>query len=414
METSLGVDAVREGGGHSDDLRARLNSALRTSTELMRARDEQRWAATAGSLDRVVLFGCAQVGRDTLKGLRVMGVEPLAFADHNPAAQGTTVKGLPVLSAAEAVATYGTDATFIATLFNPVAVVAQLTELGCTHVAPYTTLYRAFPETFLPYLSFGTIEGTASSTDALRELFDHYGDETSRLTLVELVEWWASGDATANSQPPPLEEIYLAPDLFSLGTDETYVDCGAFDGDSIVAFLKNVDGRAREVIALEPDARNAAEIPGTIARGIRDLAGKPAVTVHTCAAGKTYGVLRFAATNTMASLLSDDGDVEVEVRRLDDLLADDRPTYLKADVEGGELDLLDGASETIARGETIWALTCYHAQEHIWEIPARFLAHADKYTFHFRRYREDCWETVFYAVPRSRSLTIPAQRESAA
>ena len=141
-------------------------------------------------------------------------------------------------------------------------------------------------------------------------------DEMS--TLVELVEWWASGDAAGNSEPPPVEEIYLAPDLFALGTDETFVDCGAFDGDSIVAFLRQVEGRAREVIALEPDARNAADIPGTVERGVRDLAGRASVTVHTCAAGRTNGVLRFAATNTMASLLSDEGEVEVDVRRLDD------------------------------------------------------------------------------------------------
>lgn len=41
--------------------------------------------------------------------------------------------------------------------------------------------------------------------------------------------------------------------------------------------------------------------------------------------------------------------VSVEVRRLDDALPGARPAYIKIDVEGGDLLVLRGASETIAR-----------------------------------------------------------------
>lgn len=397
-------------------LQSRLDRALARSAADVHEYDAQQFAAVAGSLAQVVLVGCGQVGRSALQGLQAiqdlqtLDVESVVFADNNRAVQGSVVDGVPVLSPADAVAQYGTDAVYIATLFNPRPVLRQLEELGCTRVLPYTALFRAFPETYLPYYAFGLPEGAAEAADAIRDLFGRLADETSKQTLVELVEWWIDGDSNALSDPKPRAETYLAPDLFALTGSETYVDCGAFNGDSIVAFLENVGGRCREIIAVEPDPKNAAAIPASIARDLPEIA-TPKVTIHPVAAGSASSTLRFDARNTAGSVLTDSGNMDVTVRPLDQLLADARPTYLKADVEGSELELLDGAAGLVARGTTIWALTCYHVQNHIWEIPARFLAYADRYTFHLRRYADDCWETVFYAVPRERAL-VPTQREA--
>jgi FkbM family methyltransferase len=397
-----------------DTLQSRLDRALARSAAAVHEHDAQSFAAVAGSLAQVVLVGCGQVGRSALKGLRAMqdlqtlDVESVAFADNNPAVQGSEIDGVPVLTPAGAVAQFGVDAVYVATLFNPRPVLRQLEELGCTRVLPYTALFRAFPETYLPYYAFGLPEGAIGSAAEIRNVLGLLTDETSKQTLVELVEWWIDGDSAALSDPKPRGETYLAPDLFALTDSETYVDCGAFDGDSIVAFLDKVAGKCHEVIAVEPDPKNAAAIPASIAR---DLPGidAPTVRIHPVAAGSTSSTLRFDARNTAGSVVTDSGNMDVPVRPLDQLLADARPTYLKADVEGHELELLDGAEGLIARGETIWALTCYHVQDHAWTIPARFLPYTDRYTFHLRRYADDCWETVFYAVPRGRAL-VPAQR----
>lgn len=41
-----------------------------------------------------------------------------------------------------------------------------------------------------------------------------------------------------------------------LSTDEVFVDCGAFTGDSISSFIDAVKGKYKSVLAFEPDTKN--------------------------------------------------------------------------------------------------------------------------------------------------------------
>jgi hypothetical protein len=97
----------------------------------------------------------------------------------------------------------------------------------------------------------------------------------------------------------------------------------------------------------------------------------------------------------------------VESRRIDSLglIA---PTVIKMDVEGMELDALRGASDTIARAQPVLAIAAYHYCEHLWQIPILVKSIAPDYDILLRRYAEECWETVFYAVPRNRRADLTA------
>ena len=66
----------------------------------------------------LVLFGAGGIGRKTLAGLRALGIEPLAFADNNPALWGKRVNGLQVLSPQEASARYRKTAVFVVTIWS--------------------------------------------------------------------------------------------------------------------------------------------------------------------------------------------------------------------------------------------------------------------------------------------------------
>jgi hypothetical protein len=98
---------------------------------------------------------------------------------------------------------------------------------------------------------------------------------------------------------------------------------------------------------------------------------------------------------------------------LDELLADEAPSLIKMDIEGFELEALAGAQQVIHRCRPIMAITVYHLSDHLWKVPLSIATAADPqidtsavedYSFFLRSYQTEFWETVCYAVPRSRRI----------
>lgn len=125
-------------------------------------------------------------------------------------------------------------------------------------------------------------------------------------------------------------------------------DIGAHLGffSLLAARLVGADGL---VVALEPDARNAAEVRSHVARNT--IAN---VELVESAAWSDEGELAFEADRDHETLsygrVSTTGTERVPGTTLDRLAASRRPpTVVKIDVEGGELDVLAGASDVLAQ-----------------------------------------------------------------
>jgi FkbM family methyltransferase len=195
--------------------------------------------------------------------------------------------------------------------------------------------------------------------------------------------------------------MYFPHNLVRLRGDEVLMDCGAFDGDSIRLFLERTGQRYRRIVALEPDPHNREALTRfSCESSIHDLAILPfAVSDHS-------GTVSFDANGSVrSSLSSDHGGISIECRRIDDLTDVEAPTFIKMDIEGAELAALDGARQTIREARPILAVCAYHKCEHMWEIPLLMHDILPEYQINLRRYAEECWETVYYAIPPERALT---------
>jgi hypothetical protein len=94
--------------------------------------------------------------------------------------------------------------------------------------------------------------------------------------------------------------------------------------------------------------------------------------------------------------------ISVECRRLDDISWPLTPTYVKMDIEGAEPQALVGATGLLRRHHPILAVCTYHRSEHLWQIPNLIRSIAPEYNLFLRRYAEECWEGVCYAIPNHR------------
>jgi hypothetical protein len=72
------------------------------------------------------------------------------------------------------------------------------------------------------------------------------------------------------------------------------------------------------------------------------------------------------------------------------------------DIEGAELDAIPGAARIAAECRPIMAVCAYHHCSDLWTLPGLLKAANPTYHVFLRRYAEECWETVYYAIPPER------------
>jgi FkbM family methyltransferase len=235
--------------------------------------------------------------------------------------------------------------------------------------------------------------------DDIRKTFNLLADEESRITYLTQLKWRiiANFDGLSGRSMQPQ---YFPEDIFSLSSDEVFIDCGAFDGDTVKKFRQHSNDFFKQIIAFEPDPLNFQTLSTYVQNLSVDI--KEKVTLYQNAIGKEENKLKFAGTGTASSLLSEKGDIEVDSVYLDKVLCNFTPTYIKMDVEGAEFDALSGARKIIERTSPILGICVYHRQDDIWRIPLLIQSFSKNYKLFFRSYDEEGWELVCYAVPEER------------
>jgi FkbM family methyltransferase len=352
----------------------------------------------------VVILGCGHLGSFTLEGATRAGLKVLAFADNNEKNWGRRIAGIEVMSPQEAVNRYNDEAFFVVAVYNGRAPRKQLAELHCKRIVPYPLFFWRYSQ-HMPFedrleLAHRVVE----DPNAIRAGYALLSDARSKLEFAAQIRWRCSLDFDCLPESDAPDQMYYADDLISLSDEEVLVDCGAFDGDSIRMFLDRTQNRFRHIYAIEPDEKNRAALTTYLNLLPRDVAQR--ISVLPFGLSDCDEVVSFDASGTVGSrVVSGGGSERIECRRLDNILDGPQPTLIKMDIEGAEPRAIPGAGKTIRASRPVLALCAYHKCEHLWTLPVLIKNALPGYEIFLRRYAEDCWETVYYAIPPERSLS---------
>jgi FkbM family methyltransferase len=374
--------------------------------------DAERRASNRLSLsegDALVLYGAGNLGRHVLARLRTLNIEPVAFADDTPSKQGSIIDGLRVLTPREVIERFGARSLFAVTILNPAASFLKvkrgleiLTEdlsksLTRVRVVSFLELAWKYPESFLPHYQFELPRDVLTNVNEIRRAFRLFADEESRRQFVAHLRFRLRLDFDA--LPRANFGDYFPEDVVpELSDKATFIDCGAFDGDTVRRFVERQRGRFREIHAFEPDAENFRRLHEYAA----GLDAHERVHLYRAAVGARRGRARFDSSGDMASTLSDAGVEEVDVLPVQEVVSfndDGGPLFLKFDVEGAEADALEGAARLIERARAFVAVCVYHRPDDLWELPLKLAALAPAHRLFLRTQGEDGMDVVCYAVP---------------
>ena len=155
-------------------------------------------------------------------------------------------------------------------------------------------------------------------------------------------------------------------------SDETFVDIGAYDGDTVERFLDLTDNRYREIVAFEPDTRS-------FRKAEKRLEGKERVKLINTLLSDRVESVTFTSGEGRGNSRSQEGK-ERTTTTLDIALEGKRPTVLKFDAEGDEEKILEGGRRVIGEYRPKLILSIYHRIDDFWRLSQKVLALNSGYT----------------------------------
>lgn len=388
--------------------RNELEGLLATQVDSVRTRARTAFDdAIAGYDGGIVILGAGNLGRKLLRGLCAEGIQPLAFSDNNPMLWGTRVDDIPVLSPGEVSRLHGASAVFVLAIWRGETQESMgdrllaYRALGCQCVVHFGYLFWKYPERFLPHFALDLPHRVIESAEAVRAAFDCLADDISRELFVQHVHWRLHLDFKRLPPPQP-GPIYFREELFESTPDEVFIDCGAFDGDTLEQFIEISAGCFAQVHCFEADPLNALRLSQRYEQYPPELAER--IHLHAQAVGARSGRIELDATGTVSSVICERGGVQIDCVMLDEALVGERVSLIKMDIEGYEPEALKGAQTLIRLHAPVLAICIYHVQDHLWSLPLQLAALNDGYRLHLRAHVHDGWDLVCYAVPVNRAV----------
>lgn len=227
---------------------------------------------------KIIIFGCGHDGRKTNRILKRSGYEAKCFCDSN--SFGKKVDGLDVISLEE--------------LFQKHA--GAVIVLGSAKYSGemfWQLRTRGWPENRIIKPKYGIIRSKIGK----KQYFDFF----------------------------PCEK------------GEAFVDAGAFDGETVLDFVSWTSEDYSKVFVLEP----LSEMCGIIESKIEQK-GLNNIVIRNCAAWDREEKLYFAEdkVNQAGSKAGEEGEISVQGMSIDNIVGEERATYIKMDIEGSELKAL--------------------------------------------------------------------------
>jgi methyltransferase, FkbM family len=180
-------------------------------------------------------------------------------------------------------------------------------------------------------------------------------------------------------------------DVLSPVQNEIFVDAGAYNGDTIRDFLSWSGKEYKRIYAFEPNTDMIPVIKEFLTdEQIENVIFTPQATWSEQAELNFYN-------DASASRVGKDGRTKVQATDIDSIVGDDKVTFIKMDVEGGELQSLIGARNTIRENKPRLAISVYHHPEDVVEIAEYILELNPEYKLLLRQYNSNFWETILYA-----------------
>ena len=358
----------------------------------------------------VVLYGTGDGADKVLARLAETGVPVSGIFASDEFVRGQQFHGFTVRTYSELLALREKVIVLIAFASELPDVMERFYKLASVH------------ETYAPHVPVFSGEETVTAAwikkyeRELQTVYERLADAVSRETFASVLNYKLSGrlsylQACTTNRTEDLRTI------FSFGGEETYLDLGAYNGDTVQEFLQLTRGRYKKIVALEPDKKNFKKLTDFVRQnelkhitclqaGVWNDCGSLELTGNGGRQSTFWEADRSGfATQPLSQTCSMKKKIkkqQVTVVSVDAVLGNDRADYMKFDVEGVEKEALEGAAgHLVPDGNgTLPKLlvAAYHHDEDLFALPLLLWKLQPEYKIYLRKHPYvPAWEINIFA-----------------
>lgn len=301
---------------------------------------------------KIILYGMGDGAEKIMSLLETVGLHPAAFMASDDFVRGQTFRGFTVKTLAQIETEFGEIIILICFGTARPDVLSHIYEIAEKHevYAPYVPVVGGgvFDRKFID-----------DNKDDIEKAYKLLADERSKSVFESILNYRLSGKiGFLTSSHSDRSEVFK---LLSLGSDETYVDLGAYNGDTIEEFIGETAGQFKKIYALEPDFKNYAKM-----RRRLYMLNPTVFTAINAGAWSEDTELEFSTRGGRNSKVG--SGRKIRMKSVDSLLGGAEATYIKLDVEGSEREALAGAAKTIKQFRPKLCVSVYHRIDDIFAL----------------------------------------------
>lgn len=240
---------------------------------------------------------------------------------------------------------------------------------------------------------FDTLTDLYNNIDKYNFVYSLLCDEESKKTFLSYILYRMFVDISYLNEVTSNEQQYYINDIFPKSNNEVFVDCGAYNGDTIMQYIEFRKNDYKKIYVYEPSVENIEKIK-------QNTVGLHNINIFNRGVWSSNDVLTFSShMPDSANRILPGGDIIVQVSTIDADIQE-KIDFIKMDIEGAELDALIGARKHIINDKPKLAICVYHTVQDIWKIPQFIYNCNNKQKFYLRYHGTGIpEELVFYANP---------------
>lgn len=354
------------------------------------------WQKLTETTKPIVLYGMGNGADKILDWCEENNVKVKDVFASDAFVRGQSYRGFKVLKYSDLVEKYEDFLIVLAFASESPQVLSQFYELSTKHefLAPHLPLFEGD--------EIVTKQWLEKYETRLQDVYNSLADQKSQEVFSDLLNYKISGNinylktAETSRKKDLLELINLDS---STSSKEVYLDLGAYNGDTIEEFLELTNNNYHRIIALEPDTKNFKKLKKNLeAKGLAktSLINKGIWNKET--------TLLFSNSGGRQSTLIDATKLVIPVTTIDLICQKEELklplTFIKMDVEGAEIEALEGGKKSIAKDKPKLFIAAYHRDNDLFLLP-ELIKKLAKYDIYLRKHPYiPAWEINYLCLPK--------------